>query len=208
MTRIFHSSLSAHGVLFAGDFPTMTDACATTHLVSMTSSFSCRPSMRSTIAAQQQRQLKHRSRQLQLPPMELARPRRASSAASITQAPWQAQQLLCRRQWPASPAWLPAPWQQQQPSSNSSTSPDLASVPEKSQLGEQPQQASGAKSTEPGLSSTCTLSSGFVTKVMSPSWLDILEVLLIRDTLHVAPSMIISMLDYGMGVCAHAHDLV
>ena len=97
---------------------------------------------------------------------------------------------------------------QQQPSSNSSASPDLASVPEKSQLGEQSQQASGAKSTEPGLSSTCTLSSGFVTKVMSPSWLDILEVLLIRDTLHVAPSMIISMLDYGMGVCAHAHDLV
>ncbi|CAK0771966.1 hypothetical protein CVIRNUC_003915 [Coccomyxa viridis] len=58
---------------------------------------------------------------------------------------------------------------QQQPSSNSSASPDLASVPEKSQLGEQPQQASGAKSTEPGLSSTCTLSSGFVTKRDSSS---------------------------------------
>ena len=62
---------------------------------------------------------------------------------------------------------------QQQPSSNSRASPDLAPVPEKSQPGEQPEQASGAKSSEPGLSSTCTLSSGFVTKVMSPSWLDI-----------------------------------
>ena len=164
--------------------------------------------MRSTTAAQRQRQLRHRSRRLQHPPTEPARPRRASSAASITQAPWQARRLPSPAAVAGVSGMAASAVAQQQPSSNSSAPPDLAPVPEKSQLGEQPQQASGAESTEPGLSSTCTLSSGFVTKVMPPSWLDILEVLLIRDTLHVAPSMIISMLGYGMGVCTHAHDLV
>ena len=112
MTRIFHNSLSAHGKWFDGDLFTESDtyACLTTHLVSMTLSFLRRPSMRSTIMAEQQRQLRRKSRRLQHLPTEPARPRRASLAASITQALWQTQPLLCRQRWPASQAWPPARW--------------------------------------------------------------------------------------------------